>query len=208
LILSDRSLPSDNELIPKLLDNDETAYRQVVNAYHGMMVYIARSIVGDAIADEVAQEAWVAVIKALPRFERRSSLKTWIMRIVSNTAKSRLRHESRTVNIEDIADDRGDFINPNHFNERGHWASPLSVWHADTPDSLLSSNELKRVIDNTLKELPPLQRTVVALRDIQGMDMESICKILDVSESNGRVLLHRARSSIREAIDEHQRTQD
>jgi RNA polymerase sigma-70 factor (ECF subfamily) len=206
--LSHRSLPSDDELIPKLLDNDETAYRQVVSAYHGVMVYIARSIVGDAIADEVAQEAWVAVIKALPKFERRSSLKTWIMRIVSNTAKSRLRHESRTVNIEDVSKDSGDMISPNHFNERGHWASPPSVWQADTPDSLLSSTELQAVIDNSLKELPPLQRTVVALRDIQGMDMDSICKILEVSESNGRVLLHRARSYIREAIDKHQRNQD
>ena len=206
--MSHRSLPSDDELIPKLLDNDETAYRQVVSAYHGMMIYIARSIVGDAIADEVAQESWVAVIKALPKFERRSSLKTWIMRIVSNTAKSRLRHESRTVNIEDVSNDSGDMISPNHFNERGHWARPPSVWHADTPDSLLSSTELQAVIDNSLKELPPLQRTVVALRDIQGMDMDSICKILEVSESNGRVLLHRARSYVREAIDKHQRNQD
>jgi RNA polymerase sigma-70 factor (ECF subfamily) len=208
VVLPDRKLPSDNELIPKLLDNDETAFRQVVAAYHGMMVYIARSIVGDSIADEVAQEAWLAVIKALPKFERRSSLKTWIMRIVSNTAKSRLRHESRTVNIEDSVSDRGDMISPNHFNERGHWTSPPSVWHADTPESLLSSTELQGVIDNALKELPPLQRTIVALRDIQGMEMDSICKILDVSESNGRVLLHRARSRIREAIDEHERNQD
>lgn len=206
--MANQSLPSDDELIPKLLDNDETAYRQVVSAYHGMMIYIARSIVGDAIADEVAQEAWLAVIKALPKFERRSSLKTWIMRIVSNTAKSRLRHESRTINIEDSVSDSGDMISPNHFNERGHWASPPSVWHVDTPDSLLASTELQGVIDNALKELPPLQRTVVALRDVQGMDMDSICKILEVSESNGRVLLHRARSYIREAIDEHQRKQD
>ncbi|WP_455206691.1 RNA polymerase sigma factor [Kaarinaea lacus] len=206
--MSQRNLPSDNELIPKLLDNDETAYRQVVSAYHGMMIYIARTIVGDAIADEVAQEAWVAVIKALPKFERRSSLKTWIMRIVSNTAKSRLRHESRTVSIEDSLNESGDMISPGHFDERGHWAGSLSVWHADTPDSLLSSTELKSCIDKALKELPPIQRTVVALRDIQGMDMESICKILDVSETNGRVLLHRARARIREAIDEHQRNQN
>lgn len=206
--MSNRSLPSDDELIPKLLDSDETAYRQVVAAYHGMMVYIAKSIVGDSIADEVAQEAWLAVIKALPKFERRSSLKTWIMRIVSNTAKSRLRHESRTVNIEDITSNSGDVIGADRFKEGGHWSSPPSIWHADTPDSLLSSTELKSVIDNALKELPPLQRTVIALRDIQGMDMESICKILDVSESNGRVLLHRARSQIREAIDQHQRNQD
>ena len=82
------SLPKDDELIPKLLAQDELAYSQVVAAYHGLMVHLARAIVGEAIADEVAQEAWVAVLRALPKFERRSSLKTWILRIVSNTAKS------------------------------------------------------------------------------------------------------------------------
>ncbi len=206
--MSHRNLPSDDELIPKLLENDETAYRQVVSAYHGMMIYIARSIAGDAIADEVAQEAWVAVLKALPNFERRSSLKTWIMRIVCNTAKSRLRHESRTVSIEDSLNESGDMISPTRFDERGHWSSPPSIWHAETPDSLLASTELQTCIDRALKELPPLQRTIVSLRDIQGMDMELICKIFEVSESNARVLLHRARSRLREAIDEYQRNQD
>ncbi|MGD8642098.1 MAG: sigma factor, partial [Gammaproteobacteria bacterium] len=79
--MSNQSLPRDDELIPKLLENDETAYRQVVRAYHGIMVHVAKSIVGEAIADEVAQEAWVSVMRALPKFERRSSLKTWILRI-------------------------------------------------------------------------------------------------------------------------------
>ena len=204
--MSKPSLPNDDELIPKLLEHDETAYKQVVTAYHAMMIYVARSIVGDAIADEVAQEAWVAVLRALPKFERRSSLKTWIMRIVSNTAKSRLRHESRTVNLDDLSDS-GPMINPNHFDERGHWSSPPSVWHADTPDSLLASKQLQECIDRTIKELPPIQRSVITLRDIQGLDMETICKILEVSESNARVLLHRARSRVREAIDENQRAQ-
>jgi len=205
--LPHRSLPSDDELIPKLLASDETAYRQLVSAYHGMMVYIARSIVGESIADEVAQEAWLSVIKALPNFERRASLKTWIMRIVSNTAKSRLRHESRTVSLEDSMNESGDLISPDRFDERGHWTSPPSFWHADTPDSILSSSQLQACIDNALKELPQLQRTILSLRDIQGLEMDQICKILDVSESNARVLLHRARSRIREAIDEHQRNQ-
>ncbi|MGD8569966.1 MAG: RNA polymerase sigma factor [Gammaproteobacteria bacterium] len=199
--MSNQSLPTDDELIPKLLDNDETAYKQVVRAYHGIMVHVARSIVGDAIADEVAQEAWVAVLRALPKFERRSSLKTWILRITSNCAKSRLRHESRTVNFDDIANDGTPMISDKHFDSTGHWASPPSVWHADTPDSLLSGSQLQDHIDKALKELPAPQKAVITLRDIQGLDMETICKILEVSESNGRVLLHRARSRIREVID-------
>lgn len=201
--MSNQSLPSDDELIPKLLDNDETAYKQVVRAYHGIMVHVARSIVGDAIADEVAQEAWVAVLRALPKFERRSSLKTWILRITSNCAKSRLRHESRTVNFDDAGHDGTPMLSDKYFDSTGHWTHPPSVWHADTPDSLLSGSQLQAHIDNALNELPPPQKAVITLRDIQGLDMETICKILEVSESNGRVLLHRARSRIREVINDY-----
>jgi len=196
-----QQLPSDDELIPRLLAHEEAAYTQVVSAYHGLMVHLARAIVGTAIADEVAQEAWLAVIKALPRFERRSSLKTWILRIVSNTAKTRLRHESRTVSLEDTLGDQAN-VDPSQFNTSGRWASPPTVWHADTPDDLLASQELRACIDTALRALPPLQRATLTLRDMQGLNMESICKVLEVSESNGRVLLHRARNRVQAAIEE------
>ncbi len=196
-----RQLPNDDELIPKLLARDDDAYAQVVSAYHGLMVHLARAIVGEAIADEVAQEAWVAVIRALPRFERRSSLKTWILRIVSNTAKTRLRHESRSISLEDILGDQ-DAIPPSRFNAAGQWSSPPTIWHADTPDDLLASQELRACINTALKDLPPMQRAAITLRDMQGLNMENICKILEVSESNGRVLIHRARNRIQAAIEE------
>lgn len=198
------SLPSDDILIPKLLAQDEQAYIQVVQAYHGLMVHLARAIVGSAIADEVAQEAWLAVMRALPKFERRSSLKTWILRIVSNTAKSRLRHESRTVNLGDSIDDTP-IVDPARFKANAHWASPPVTWHAETPDALLASAELRTCISTALDSLPPIQRAAVTLRDMQGLSMENICKILEVSESNGRVLLHRARSHIQRAIEEHEK---
>jgi len=203
--LSDSNLPDDEALIPRLLEKDEAAYRALVKAYHGIMVYVAKSIVGDSIADEVAQEAWLSVMRALPKFERRSSLKTWILRIVSNTAKSRLRHESRTVNIDDLEVLAEPMVSGNKFNDRGHWSNPPGVWHGDSPESLLAGTQLQSVIDKALNDLPPIQRSVISMRDIQGMEMDSICKILDVSESNGRVLLHRARSQIREAIDAFQK---
>jgi len=196
-------LPSDDELIPKLLAFDETSYAQVVSAYHGLMVHLARAIVGEAIAYEVAQEAWVAVLRALPKFERRSSLKTWILRIVSNTAKSRLRHESRTVNLGDALEETP-IVDPARFKPNAHWANPPAMWHADTPDALLGSSELRDCIHEALTALPPLQRAAVTLRDMQGLSMEVICKVLEVSESNGRVLLHRARSRIQLAIEEHE----
>jgi len=201
--LSKPPLPADAELIPKLLAGDETAYAQVVRAYHGLMIHLARAIVGEAFADEVAQEAWVAVLRALPRFERRSSLKTWILRIVSNTAKSRLRHESRSVSLDDTMSEQP-IVDPARFKSNAHWASPPAMWHADTPDALLASSQLRSCIDAALRALPPMQRAVVSLRDMQGMDMETICKVLEVSESNGRVLLHRARSRIQQAIEEHE----
>lgn len=197
------SLPNDDQLIPRLLAHDETAYTQIVAAYHGIMIHLARAIVGEAIADEVAQEAWVAVIKALPRFERRSSLKTWILRIVSNTAKSRLRHESRTVSLDESSNDQP-VVDPARFKSNAHWASPPAMWHADTPDALLASAELRACIDVVLKSLPPMQRAVLTLRDMQGLDMKGICKVLEVSESNARVLLHRARSRIQMAIEKHE----
>ena len=197
------NLPSEDVLIPKLLAGDDNAFGQIVNAYNPIMVHLARSIVGEAIADEIAQEAWIAVIKALPKFERRSSLKTWILRIVSNCAKSRLRHESRSINM-DLSDDTGNMVDPAHFKSARHWQVAPNRWYADTPDSILASTELREHIDKTLRQLPPLQQAAIALRDMQGMDMETICKILEVSESNGRVLLHRARSQVREAIDLYQ----
>jgi RNA polymerase sigma-70 factor (ECF subfamily) len=203
--LAQETLPSDEVLIPKLLDGDEAAFAQVVRAYNGIMRHVAKSIAGESIADEVTQEAWVAVIRALPKFERRSSLKTWILRIVSNMAKSRLRHESRTISMEDAGGNNDGMIDPSHFKSNGMWQSPPHVWDADTPEEIVSSKQLRVCIDNTMKSLPPLQQAVIVLRDMQGMDMDAICKILDVSESNGRVLLHRARSQLREAIDRFQR---
>ena len=197
-------LPSDDILIPKLLARDEQAYGQVVAAYHGLMVHLARAIVGSAIADEVAQESWLAVLKALPKFERRSSLKTWILRIVSNTAKSRLRHESRTVNLGDALDE-GPIIDPARFKPNAHWSNPPAMWHAETPEALLASTELRACISAALESLPPIQRAALTLRDMQGLSMENICKVLEVSESNGRVLLHRARSRIQLAIEEHEK---
>lgn len=193
----------DDELIPKLLAGDESAYHELVKAYHGLMVHLAKAIVGEAIADEVAQESWVSVMKALPKFERRSSLKTWILRIVTNTAKSRLRHESRSISLDSSFEDQP-IVDPARFREHGHWDKPPPVWNMDTPDAIIASSELRDCIHQALLDLPPMQRAAITLRDMQGLDMDMVCKILEVSESNGRVLLHRARSRIKNAIDEHE----
>lgn len=192
----------DHELIKKLLEKDEGAFRYAIKHYQGAMQYVATAIVGDSIADEIVQDAWLAVLKALPKFEGRSSLKTWILRIVSNGAKTRLRKESRMVSSGDAQDMETSAISAARFKADGHWQSPPNEWQAETPESLLSSEQLKEKMLATMEQLPDLQKTVLMLREIEGLEMEDICKILDISESNSRVLLHRARARMWESIDQ------
>ena len=199
---------NESELIKQLIDGDETAYRYVVQAYHNNMLYVARSIVGPAIADEVVQEAWVSVIKALPKFEGRSSLKTWVLRIVSNSAKTRLRKESRNIAMGDASDMEALSVPTERFQENGHWSAPPQQWNIASPDALLASDELKSIIYATIEKLPPIQQSIVSLRDMEGMSMLEICKVLDITESNSRVLLHRARAKIWQAIEKYQGNQN
>ena len=184
-------------LIQRLLAGDQAAYREVVAACHGAMLATARALVGEAVAEEVVQEAWLSAIQALPRFEGRSSLKTWLIRITANRAKSRLRRDKRTVNYAFPEELEG------RFDERGHWSQPPRPWGVDErPDALLEAAQLKARLQRAMDRLPPLQRAVVTLRDGEGLAFADICKILDISESNARVLLHRARLRLWAAVDE------
>jgi len=194
---------NEQELIKKLISKNEEAYSHAVKTYHKSMVYVASAIVGDSIADEVVQDAWLAVMKALPRFEGRSSLKTWILRIVSNGAKTRLRKESRMIAMGDASDMETSAMRADRFNSNGTWQTPPNRWQAETPESLMSSEQLREKIESALQQLPEMQKTVLILREFEGMEMEEICKILDISESNSRVLLHRARTRLWETIDLH-----
>lgn len=196
----------DGELITRLLAGDEAAFRHVVGEYHGLMQHVARAIIGSEFAEEIVQDAWLAVLQALPQFERRSSLKTWILQITGNLAKTRLRRERRSVAVGDAADIElvaaaaGQIFQPD-----GHWVEPPGNWHQDTPELVLASEQLRAVIDNTLATLPEVQRAVLTLRDVEGLEMDAICNILELSESNSRVLLHRARLRLWQAIDQFQR---
>ncbi|MBI5450280.1 MAG: sigma-70 family RNA polymerase sigma factor [Gammaproteobacteria bacterium] len=185
----------EQELVNRLIAGDEAAFRQVVSDYQGLMLYVARGIIDRDIAEEVVQDAWLAVLRALPKFEGRSSLKTWILQIVSNTAKSRRRHEIRSVAVGDAADIE------TLFKADGHWSEPRGHWHHDTPERLLESEQLQQALEGALQGLPDGQRAVLLLRDIEGLEIDDICKILDVSASNCRVLLHRARLRVWQTID-------
>lgn len=192
--------------IDQLLRKEESAYRLLVAKNHYSMISLACAIIGDAYADEVVQEAWVSVIRALPSFERRSSLKTWIMRIVSNEAKSRLRKESRKFSLEDWDDGTMDDFDKQRFDSAGMWLSPLRPWHHDTPEELLEEAELLECIKKILDNLPSAQKAVIFLRDIETHTLDEICNILDITESNVRVLLHRARQRLFATVNQYQET--
>lgn len=197
-------LEDDSQLIRCLLDQDEFAYRHVVKTYHSSMLYLARRIVGEKIADEVVQEAWLSVMRALPKFEQRSKLKTWILTIVSNEAKNRLRKEGRHVSLEAMTEDRSGMAD--RFDSAGHWTEPAALWQADSPDALLSEAQLSGCLEQAIVELPDLQAATLNLKEKQGYSLKEICNILDVSESNVRVLLHRARNKVFTVIDHFQLT--
>ena len=132
---------NENELIDALIASDESAFRQAIGEYQSPMRYLARSIAGDSIADEVVQEAWVSALRALPKFERRSSLKTWLLRIVANEAKTRLRRENRMTSLDAMT--QPDHALDGRFDGPGHWGDEVPLeWDADSPDELLSSDEL------------------------------------------------------------------
>jgi RNA polymerase sigma-70 factor (ECF subfamily) len=174
---------------------------------------VARMFVSsDAVADEVVQEAWLGVLRGLDRFEGRSSLKTWIFRILTNTAKTRGEREGRTLPFSALAGDEVETDDPAVDADRfrregrwtGHWSEPPAEW-AQVPEARLLGAEARAVIDDAVTSLPPAQAAVIRLRDIEGFDADEVCNVLELSETNQRVLLHRARSKVRRALEDYLR---
>jgi RNA polymerase sigma-70 factor (ECF subfamily) len=200
----------EQELLERLRAGDERAFAQLVDACHATMLAVAQAHVRSrAIAEEVVQDAWMGVIRGLGGFEGRSSLKTWILRIVVNTAKTRGVREARSVPFEALASE-GDgepAVEPDRFrgpDDRypGGWKVFPANWHR-LPDETLHQREALEVIVSAITALPPAQRAVIRMRDVEGCSAEEVCAALDVSEGNQRVLLHRARSRVRAALEQH-----
>jgi RNA polymerase sigma-70 factor (ECF subfamily) len=197
--------PEDLQRVEALRARDEAAFTELVAEHGRTMLSLARMIVRDrAVAEEVVQEAWLNVLRGIDRFEGRSSLKTWILRILTNTAKTRAVREGRTIPFSSIADDEA-AVDPGRFVEEGrwhgYWAAPVSSWQL--PEGRLLAAEELAAIERAIAELPPLQASVVTMRDVVGCDSSEVCNVLDLSESNQRVLLHRGRSKIRQALEEY-----
>ena len=198
----------DQVLIARLQAGDENAFAQLVEHYNASMVRIASIYVNEfAIAEEVVQDTWIAVLKGLDRFEGRSSFKTWIFTILSNRAKTRATRENRYVPLELSDEPDDDSPNAVRFNPASHpyadsWAEGC-VPHAweSIPETQLLGRETRSIIFRTIESLSPNQQQVIRLRDVDGFSAEEVCHMLQLSESNQRVLLHRARERVRQALD-------
>ncbi len=198
----------EQTLIEGLINKEEAAFRAAITRFQPAMLQLARGIVGDTIADEVVQETWFSVMRALPGFEKRSSLKTWVLRIVANEAKTRLRKENRSISLETLTNDDPDLAA--RFDSSGHWLAGQEPtdWGAASPEALLTSEELANCMQRVIDSLPEMQGATLRLREQEGFSLVEICNILEVSESNVRVLLHRGRTRLFGAIEHFQDTGD
>jgi RNA polymerase sigma-70 factor (ECF subfamily) len=200
---------TEEQLLDALRGGDEQAFAHLVSRHHAAMLRVARNYVAcAAIAEEVVQETWLGVLRGLDRFEGRSSLKTWIFRILTNTAKTRAQREGRTVpfsslqspgTVPEPAVDADRFRPDDHPRWPGHWDSPPEA----LPEERLVAAETRAHLDAAIAALPASQRAVITLRDVQGWTSEEVCNALGVTETNQRVLLHRARSKVRAALEDY-----
>src|SRR5918994_7114170 len=204
--------PADERaLIESISAGDERAFAALVDEYSPSLLGVAMNHVRSrAVAEEVVQETWVGVIRGLDRFEGRSSFRSWIFAILRNTAISKGEREQRTIPMSSLAADSEDeelgldvdrFLGPDHDRYPGHWALGPTRW--PLPDEGLLAGETREEIADAINELPPAQRAVITLRDVEGWDSEEVCEMLDISAGNQRVLLHRARSRVRAAIESY-----
>jgi RNA polymerase sigma-70 factor (ECF subfamily) len=199
----------ESALVARLRDGDEQAFMALVEAYGPLMLRVALGHVRSlAVAEEVVQETWLGVLAGIDRFEGRSSLKTWIVRILVNRAKTRGEREARCVPFSCLEDDAARSVDPSRFlpadhtQGPGHWAIPPQSW-APIPEEQLFSRETLETVARAIRELPRRQQEVILLRDVEGWDGPEVSAALGISEGNQRVLLHRARSKLRAVLEQH-----
>jgi RNA polymerase sigma-70 factor (ECF subfamily) len=199
------ALPPDEDakLLDSLRRGDEQAFAALVDKYGPSLLRVALLFVSSrAVAEEVVADTWLAVFTGLERFEGRSSLKTWLFRILSNKAKTRGRRESRVLPFSTFTGDGDEgetAVDVDRFARDGHWTAPPR----GVPEERLLAGESRRVVEEAIAALPENQRAVITLRDVEGLSAEEACNVLGVSETNQRVLLHRARAKVRAAYEEY-----
>jgi RNA polymerase sigma-70 factor, ECF subfamily len=199
----------DPDLVRALRAGDEAAFTRLVREHGPGMLRVARRYIStQAVAEEVVQEAWLAALRSLDRFEGRSSFKTWLYRILMNTAMSRGEREARSIPFATLAgeaDEGEPAVDPSRFQAggrwAGHWAAPPENWAS--PERRLLEVEAREVIERTIAQLPEAQAIVITMCDVEGFEPDEVCNVLDISLTNQRVLLHRARSRVRQALEDY-----
>ncbi|HLL80978.1 MAG TPA: sigma-70 family RNA polymerase sigma factor [Ktedonobacteraceae bacterium] len=199
-------------LVRRLSSGDEAAFVALIDRYNTPLLRLAMVYVGSrAVAEEVVQETWIAVLEGLHRFEGRSSLKTWIFRILANRAKTRAQREGRTIPFSSLANMQDDTaepaVEPDRFRPPGEqwaggWIAFPASWE-ESPEERVLSQETRSRIQQAIESLSPNQREIITLRDIEGWSAEETCSLLGISEGNQRVLLHRARAKVRGALEQY-----
>lgn len=190
-------MDEDEELVARLRAGDEQAFVALVSRHHAAMVRVAGSFVSSpAIAEEVVQDTWLGVLRGIDGFAGRSSFRTWLLRILVNRARSTGVREHRSIAVGDA----GPVVDRSRFDASGAWMSPPQHWVEDSDDRLLAEG-LADQLQVALGELPARQREVVVLRDVDGLSGREVCDVLEISEANQRVLLHRGRSHLRQALE-------
>jgi RNA polymerase sigma-70 factor, ECF subfamily len=187
----------DDLLVKQLQAGDEEVFADVVDRYHRRLVRFATALVGDSSkAEDVVQETWVAALRGIARFEARSSLQTWLFQICANRARSLRDRDRRIVpaGVTELA------IEPSRFGTNGQWTTPPDPW--PEVDSRLLAESLMPTVAKAIEALPDFQRQVVTLRDVEGLTAQEVCEVLEISEANQRVLLHRGRARIRLALEQ------
>jgi RNA polymerase sigma-70 factor (ECF subfamily) len=202
----------DLRLIELLRSGNEAAFVLLVEQYNSSLLRLAKAFIPvSAVAEEIVQETWMGVLSGLKRFEGRSSLKTWIFRILTNCAKTRAQREGRSVPFSSLPEFDSNAnepaVDPDRFRPAdqqwaGQWVSFPRSWD-EIPEERILSGETRACIEGAIEALPPNQREVITLRDIEGWTAEETCSFLGVSEANQRVLLHRARSKVRRALEQY-----
>ena len=198
---------ADDELLAKAIAaRDADAFAYLIDRYNGQLRRLARQYVpSEAVADEVVQETWLAVIQGIDRFEHRSSMKTWLFRILINTARTHGVKENRSTPLAMTLDDDEPAVEPSRFRRftlrgRGGWKEPPHSW--SDPERSVIDREVLDTIDGAIARLSADQRQVITMRDVLGCSSAEVCSVLELSDANQRVLLHRARSKVRAALEQ------
>lgn len=187
-----------------LQQKDPAAFKTLISRLHPLLLSLVRPMVGDGPAEEIVQEAWIKVYNSIGRFEGRSQLKTWISSIALNEARMYLRRNKKEFSMTESAGDGG--ILDGRFRENGGWSAPPVKWRSAATDDLLMQDNLIECIERTMNRLPVNQSSLLRLRDMEGLPFEMICNELEVTASNARVLLHRARGELYQMLEHYEET--